>query len=185
MFQLFLDILSLLHFDQYWVCIKTDFVNIWIAMNLMFVFCVAFSFFSFFFFGLFSCSRGQQLLFINSSYTFPIFSSLLSILSLMNSVQDPQISFFNNFLIKNVFHNTIHIFENYFVTVFSVRVFSFKKKISSIQTGPSIYFWINDSNSKSWAYLIGLIKIQDLQDSIDWESNKRLLRGFKQDYSFI
>ena len=38
---------------------------------------------------------------------------------------------FSNFFIKNWFHGTIHIFKNYFVTMFSVFSFS---KISSIQT---------------------------------------------------
>ena len=31
---------------------------------------------------------------------------------------NPQISFFSNFFIKNRFHGTIHIFKNYFATVF-------------------------------------------------------------------
>ena len=44
---------------------------------------------------------------------------------------DPQISLFNNFFIKNGFHDTIHIFKNYFATVFSVSAI-----ISSIQTDP-------------------------------------------------
>ena len=44
---------------------------------------------------------------------------------------DPQKSLFNNFFIKNGSHNIIHIFKNYFVTMFSVFSFS---KISSIQT---------------------------------------------------
>ena len=37
--------------------------------------------------------------------------------------RDLQISFFNNFFIKNGSHDTIHTFKNYFTTVFSV--FSF------------------------------------------------------------
>ena len=36
-----------------------------------------------------------------------------------------QISLFNNFFIKIESHNTIYTFKNYFVTVFSVLVFSF------------------------------------------------------------
>ena len=40
---------------------------------------------------------------------------------------DPQITFFNNFFIKNRFHNTIYTFKNYFATVFLVSVFSFSK----------------------------------------------------------
>ena len=34
--------------------------------------------------------------------------------------RDPQISFFNNFFIKNGSYGTIHIFKNYFAIVFSV-----------------------------------------------------------------
>ena len=40
---------------------------------------------------------------------------------------DPQIPLFSNFFIKNGSHDTIHTFKNYFVTVFSVSVFSFSK----------------------------------------------------------
>ena len=43
--------------------------------------------------------------------------------------RDPQTSFFTHTLFKNRFYSTVHIFKNYFVTVFSV--FS---KISCIQT---------------------------------------------------
>ena len=42
--------------------------------------------------------------------------------------RDPQTSFFNNFLIKNGSHDTIHTFKNYFATVFLV--------FSGIQTDP-------------------------------------------------
>ena len=47
---------------------------------------------------------------------------------------NPQTSFFKKNFIKNGFHGTIHIFKNYFVTVFSV--FS---KINNIQTYPRCY----------------------------------------------
>ena len=40
---------------------------------------------------------------------------------------DPQISLFNNFFIKNGFYGTIHIFKNYFATVFSVFSFQFQQ----------------------------------------------------------
>ena len=50
--------------------------------------------------------------------------------------RDPQTSLFSNFFIKNGFHDIIHTFKNYFVTVF--LVFS---KIICIQTDPlSLYF---------------------------------------------
>ena len=47
----------------------------------------------------------------------------------VHCLQDPQTSFFIKTFIKNVSHDTIHIFKNYFTTVFSV--FS---KINGIQT---------------------------------------------------
>ena len=40
---------------------------------------------------------------------------------------NPQILLFSNFFIKNGFYSTIHIFKNYFTTVFSISA-----KISSI-----------------------------------------------------
>ena len=39
----------------------------------------------------------------------------------------PTISIFSNFFIKNWSHDTIHIFKNYFVTMFSVFSFSNNK----------------------------------------------------------
>ena len=41
---------------------------------------------------------------------------------------NPQISLFSNFFIKNGFHGTIHIFKNYFITVF----FSFQFQFSAV-----------------------------------------------------
>ena len=38
---------------------------------------------------------------------------------------DPQIPLFRNFFIKNGSHDIIHTFKNYFVTVFSISIFSF------------------------------------------------------------
>ena len=49
--------------------------------------------------------------------------------------QDSQNSLFNNFFTINGSHDTIHIFKNYFATIFSV--FSFQFSIfSCIQTDP-------------------------------------------------
>ena len=48
---------------------------------------------------------------------------------------DPQISLFNNFFIKNESHDTIHIFKNYFATVFFGFQFQFSI-FSCIQTDP-------------------------------------------------
>ena len=42
--------------------------------------------------------------------------------------QDPQTSFFSNFFIKNRFHGIIHIFKNYFATIFSVFIFQQNKQ---------------------------------------------------------
>ena len=44
-------------------------------------------------------------------------------------LRDLQTSFFNKTFIKNGSHNTIHIFKNYFITVFSIV-----NKINGIQT---------------------------------------------------
>ena len=41
--------------------------------------------------------------------------------------QDPQTSFFSKIFIKNGFYSTIHIFKNYFTTVFSVLSFQFQQ----------------------------------------------------------
>ena len=56
----------------------------------------------------------------------------------VHCLRDPQTSLFSNFFIKNWFHDTIHTFKNYFVTVFSV--FS---KISDIQTDPKPTFGLH------------------------------------------
>ena len=65
-----------------------------------------------------------------------IFLAVVVDFSTVNSIwvhylRDPQTSLFSNFFIKNGSHSTIHIFKNYFVTMF--LVFS---KISCIQTDP-------------------------------------------------
>ena len=46
----------------------------------------------------------------------------------MHCSRDPQISFFTKTFIKNGSHNTIHIFKNYFVTVFSIFSFQQNKR---------------------------------------------------------
>ena len=76
------------------------------------------------------------LLFLLLLFFIYIFLAVVVDFFTMNSVQvhylrDPQTSLFSNFFIKNGSHSTIHIFKNYFATVFSV--FS---KISCIQTNP-------------------------------------------------
>ena len=51
----------------------------------------------------------------------------------MHCSQDAHTSLFNNFFIKNGFHDTIHTFKNYFTIVFSV--FSFQQN-KSYPNGP-------------------------------------------------
>ena len=57
---------------------------------------------------------------------------------------DPQISLFSNFFIKNESHDIIHIFKNYFVTVFFSFQFQFSV-FSCIQTDPKcrMFFVVN------------------------------------------
>ena len=72
-----------------------------IAMNLTSAFCVALSLFFFFFFFLASCSKGQQLLFMNSSHTCPTFSSLLSHQWIHSTVHGPINITFQQFFHQN------------------------------------------------------------------------------------
>ena len=82
--------------------------------------CVAFcELRSLLFFFFVSCSRGQQL--------FLLFRPFITSVGPVHCSQDPQISLFSNFFIKNGSHDTIHTFKNYFATMFSVSVFSFSK----------------------------------------------------------
>ena len=46
---------------------------------------------------------------------------------------DPQILLFNNFFIKNGFHDTIYTFKNYFATVFFSFIFQFLAVFKRIQ----------------------------------------------------
>ena len=87
--------------------------------------CVLFLFFSFFFFFLFSrvleycgyCSMNSNrkcwLSAVNSAH--------------MHCLRTHKFHFFINFFIKNGSHITIHIFKNYFATVFSVFSFQFQQ----------------------------------------------------------
>ena len=64
---------------------------------------------------------------MKSSHTFLLFRPFIISVGLVYCSWDPQISLFNNFFIKNGSHDTIHIFKNYFVIVFSVFNFSSNK----------------------------------------------------------
>ena len=61
-------------------------------------------------------------------------------------LQDPQISFFNKIFIKNWSHDIIYIFENYFVTEFSVFSFQQNKRYPN---EPFIWKWWLTTHSLS------------------------------------
>ena len=94
----------------------------------------------FFFFALISGANNTvtatvHALLMNSSRNIWFFSTPVGP---VNSAWDPQILLFSNFFIKNGSHGTIHIFKNYFTTMFSVFSFS---KINSIQMDPKKDDW--------------------------------------------
>ena len=92
--------------------------SIWIGLNLTSAFCLVFSFFFFFWFQPHYLTKSTM----NSARMY--YSQVL------------QIPLFSHFFIKNGSYGTIHIFKNYFATVFSVST-----KISSIQTEKTRSFW--------------------------------------------
>ena len=96
----------------------------WICFPLLRFF---FSFF--FFFG--TRNWRQRLLFMYCAWTVAEifdFSTIFSTsVGLVYCSLDSQILLFNNFFIKNGSHGTIHLFKNYFVTVFSVFSFQFQQ----------------------------------------------------------
>ena len=59
--------------------------------------------------------------------TFPVNSARYALFT------DPQILLFNNFFIKNGFHDTIYTFKNYFATVFFSFIFQFLAVFKRIQ----------------------------------------------------
>ena len=96
-------------------------VTVWFA-SLRFLFHVFFFFFFFF-------SQPVIVNFVNGEqYIYVLFTI-------------PQITLFSNFFIKNVSHNTIYTFKNYFATVFSVSA-----KISSIQTRAKLFHGFHPFN---------------------------------------
>ena len=88
-----------------------------------------FSFFFFFFFG--TRNWRQMLLFMYCAWTVVEifdFSTIFSTsVGLVYCSLDSQILLFNNFFNKNGSHGTIHLFKNYFATVFSVFSFQFQQ----------------------------------------------------------
>ena len=90
---------------------------------------LAFFFSHFFFFG--TRLWDLQLLFMHCTWTvtakFDFSHSFQPISAHRALFMDPQISLFSNFFIKNGSHDTIHIFKNYFATVFSVFSFQFQQ----------------------------------------------------------
>ena len=61
---------------------------------------------------------------------------------------DPQISFFNNFFIKNESYGTIHTFKNYFIIIFFN--FSFQFSVISKRTLSSLHLCVPCSISWLW-----------------------------------
>ena len=89
-------------------------------------------FFTFFFFFSCCCALNQgttATVHMNSSRQLLTFQLFYQFCGPVNSARDPQISLLSNFFIKIGSHITIHIFKNYFVTVFSV--FSFQFSVSA------------------------------------------------------
>ena len=79
--------------------------------------------------------------------------------------RDPQTSFVKKNFIKNGSHNTIHIFKNYFIIMFSV--FS---KISGIQTHTKWASWKIGKRSTKQIELAG--------EAFQWEELKSYLQNF-------
>ena len=98
--------------------------------------CVCICVFLFFFYFFFPCVLGQilllRLLFMHCAWTvatkFDLSNNFHPISAHCTLFTDPQISLFSNFFIKNRSHGTIHIFKNYFATVF----FSFNFQFSTV-----------------------------------------------------
>ena len=84
-----------------------------------FEFCVfPFSFSFFFFWHAFKETNGYCSWTVAALFDFSTLFQHISGSRPVNSAQDVQISLFSYFFIKNESHSTIHIFKNYFVTVF-------------------------------------------------------------------
>ena len=119
-------------------CIQTD-TKVWFGLGLFMSAFYSFTFLPFFYFILLEVgftwgidlpvgtvhSARDLLAFWTSTHWFEV----ALFVGPMHYSQDPQTSFFTQTLIKNGSHSTIHIFKNYFATIFSI--FS---KISCIQT---------------------------------------------------
>ena len=68
------------------------------------------------------CARNPLALWMSTHW-----SEMTLFVGLMHCSRDPQTSFFTQTLIKNRSHSTIHIFKNYFATMFSVFRFQQNK----------------------------------------------------------
>ena len=93
-----------------------------------------------------------------------IFSTLVG---LVNSAWDPQISLFNNFFIKNGFHGIIHTFKNYFATIFLVFSFQFQQN----------KFYPNGLLTYKLAvwYMTNFVETSgEIESEWDWEWEKRV-----------
>ena len=103
-------------------------MSIWIQLIIAFAFLSCGFLFSFFF---------------GSARTCWLFHSEQCIHALFT---DSQIPLFSNFFIKNKSHGTIYTFKNYFVTVFSVSVFSFSKN----KLNPNEPFVLHQYFTSAW-----------------------------------
>ena len=74
---------------------------------------------------------------------------------------DSQILLFINFFIKNESHGTIHIFKNYFATVFFIFQFSAvsKRTLSLSILGQGFNFFLQGSNAMSLNLIFGFFKL--------------------------
>ena len=118
------------------------YATVWklLRLRLGITFASAFAFFCFFFF--FTYLWDLRLLFIHCAWTVAAkfdFSYIFQPISAHHALfMDPQISLFNNFFIKNEFHDIIHTFKNYFAIIFFNFQFQFLI-FSYIQMYPNMH----------------------------------------------
>ena len=103
---------------------------------LRFVSCIFF-----FFFFCVSCSRGQRLLFMNSSCTFLTFSSLYHISWSRALFTGPTNITFQQFFLLKMINITLFTYLKIILLQYFQFQFSVSTKISSIQTDPMTHFF--------------------------------------------
>ena len=75
---------------------------------------------------------------------------------------DPQISYFNNFFIKNGSHDTIYTFKNYFAIVISAISFQFQQNKSYPNRPIKLY-----KNLIQFKPFLHKVKVSDLREIIN------------------